>query len=92
MPTVVVTGNCEDAVRWEEGFRTHGDLFQSQGVKSPIQFATADGNRVAVIFEVEDLEKYFEVFQAPETSAAMAKDGFLRDTAEVFVLDKEFRF
>lgn len=92
MPTVVVTGSFEDAVRWEAGFRAHGDLFQSQGVRSPIKFATADDNRVAVIFEVDDLDKYFEVFESPETAAAMAKDGFMRETAEVFTLDKEFHF
>ena len=92
MPTVVVTGSCEDAVRWEAGFRTHGDLFQSQGVRSPIKFATADGNRIGVIFEVEDLDKYFEGFESPETAAAMAEVGFKRETAEVFVLDKEFHF
>jgi hypothetical protein len=26
MPRVVVTGQVEDLVKWEEGFRTHGDL------------------------------------------------------------------
>ena len=92
MPTVVVTGSAEDSVRWEEGFRNHGDLFQSQGVRSPIRFATADGNRIAAIFEVDDLERYFEVFESPETSAAMAEDGFMRETAEVFTVDKEFHF
>ncbi len=92
MPTVVVTGSFEDSVRWEEGFRTHGDLFQAQGVNSPIQFATADGNRVAVIFEVNDLDKYFEIFESAATSEAMAQDGFKRETAEVFILDKEFHF
>ena len=30
MPKVVITAQVEDAVKWEEGFRTHGELFRSQ--------------------------------------------------------------
>ena len=29
MPKVVVTAQVEDAAKWEEEFRTHGDLFRS---------------------------------------------------------------
>ena len=27
MPNVVVTAQVEDSVKWEAGFRTHGELF-----------------------------------------------------------------
>ncbi len=29
MPRLVVTAEVEDVAKWEEGFRTHGDLFRS---------------------------------------------------------------
>ena len=92
MPSVIVTGSAEDAVHWEKHFREHGELFRAQGAKSPIRFAAADDNRVAVIFDVEDLDKFFEVFESPDTAAAMAEDGFLRETAELFIADKELHF
>ncbi len=40
MPRVVVTAQVEELVKWEEGFRTHGDLFRSQTVSGPIGIAT----------------------------------------------------
>ncbi len=32
MPKVVVTAQIEDPARWEEGFRTHGDLLRRQTI------------------------------------------------------------
>jgi hypothetical protein len=32
-----------------------------------------------------------KVLESPETAAAMATDGVLRDTVKVFVLDKELQ-
>ena len=29
MPKVAVTAQVEDSVKWEERFRTHGDLFRA---------------------------------------------------------------
>ena len=48
MARVVVTAQVEDAVKWEKSFRTHGDLFRSQTVTKPINFATIEGNMVAL--------------------------------------------
>ena len=89
MPKVVVTAQVEDLVKWEEGFRTHGDLFRSQTV-SRVDFATIEGNEVAVSLEPEDFDKFMEIFESPATAEAMAADGVKRETVKVFVLDKEF--
>ena len=54
MPRVVVTAQVEDLVKWEEGFRTHGDLFRNQTVSGPIGIATNEDNEVAVCFDAKD--------------------------------------
>jgi hypothetical protein len=89
MARVIVTAQVEDSVKWEEGFRTHGALFNDMTVTA-IQFTTTDENEVAIDFEVDDLDNYFKIFEAPVTAEAMAFDGVKRETVKVFVLDKEF--
>ncbi len=89
MTKIVVTAQVEDSVKWEEGFRTHGDLFRSQTV-SRVDFATTDENEVAVCLEPEDFDKFMEIFESPATEEAMAADGVKRETVKVYVLDKEF--
>lgn len=91
MPKVVVTAQVEDPVRWEKGFRTHGDLFRSQTVTKPITFATIEGNQVAVCMEPDDLNAFMKGMDSPATAEAMAFDGVKRETVKVFVLDKELR-
>ncbi len=89
MTKIVVTAEVEDSAKWEEGFRTHGDLFRSQTV-SRVDFATIEGNEVAVCVEPEDLDKFMEIFESPATAEAMAFDGVKRETVKVYVMDKEF--
>ncbi len=91
MPKVVVTAQVEDPAKWEEGFRTHGDLFRSQTVTKPINFATIEGNEVAVCVEPDDLKTFMDILDSPATAEAMEFDGVKRDTVKVFVLDKEFQ-
>jgi len=90
MPRVVVTAQVEDLVKWEEGFRTHGDLFRSQTVSGSIGIATNEGNEIAVCFEPSDLDRFLQGMDSPETAEAMDVDGIKRETVKVFVLDKEF--
>ena len=91
MPKIICTAQVEDAVKWEEGFRTHGDLFRSQTVTGPIDIAVNDGNEVAVCFDAENLDKFMEIFNSPATAAAMTVDGVKRETAKLYVMDKEFQ-
>jgi hypothetical protein len=91
MPKVVVTAQVEDPLKWEQNFRTHGDLFRSQTVSLPIDFSTIEGNHVAVCLEPNDLTTFMKALDSPATAEAMAFDGVKRDTVKVFVLDKTFR-
>ena len=91
MARIVVTAQVEDLVKWEEGFRKHGDLFRSQTVSGPIGMATTEANDVAVCFEAENLDTFMDVLNSDATAEAMAFDGVNRDTVKVFVMDKEFR-
>ena len=90
MPKVVVVAQVEDSVEWEEGFRTHGDLFRSQTITKPIIFGTLGGNQAAVCFEPDDLALFMKAMASSATAEAMAFDGVKRETVKVFVLDKEF--
>ena len=90
MPKVVVVAQVEDSVKWEEGFRTHGDLFRSQTITKPIRFGTIEGHQVAVCFEPDDLALFMKIMAFPATAKAMAFDGIRRETVKVFILDKEF--
>ena len=89
MTKIVVTAEVEDSGEWEAGFRTHGDLFRSQTV-SRVDFATIEGNEVAVCIEPEDFDKFMEIFESPATAEAMEFDGVKRETVKVYVMDKEF--
>jgi hypothetical protein len=91
MTKVVVTAQVQDAVKWETAFRTHGDLFKSQTITTPINFAAIDGNHVAVCLEPDDLDACLKILNSPATAEAMAFDGVKRETVRVFVLDKEFK-
>ena len=89
MARVMVTGEVEDTAKWEEGFRTHGDLFRSQTV-TKIDFGIAEDNIVSGCFEMDNLDTYMKILDSPATADAMEFDGVKRDTVKVFVLDKEF--
>jgi hypothetical protein len=91
MARVVVTAQVEDAVKWEKSFRTHGDFFRSQTVTKPINFATIEGNMVAVCAEPDNLDTFMKILISSATADVMAADGVKRETVRVFVLDKEFK-
>jgi uncharacterized protein (TIGR02246 family) len=88
---VVVTAEVQDSAKWEEGFRTHGELLKSMS-QSVSYFAATDDNEIAVYSEPADLEKYMEVLESPDTAEAMESDGVKQDTVKVYVLDKEFGY
>ncbi len=91
MPKVVITAEVEDLVKWEKGFRTHGNIFKSQTVTKPIDFATIAGNQVAVCAEADDLATFMKIMNSPVVAEAMASDGVKRETVQIFVLDKELK-
>ena len=91
MPKVIVTAEVEDVTRWEQSFRTHGDLFRSQTVTTPVGIAVQADNTVVCCFEPTDLNTFMEVLESPETAKAMGADGVKRDTVKLYVMDREFQ-
>lgn len=89
MAKVIITAKVEDPIKWEEGFRTHGELFKRQTCASPIHISIQEGNEVALIFEVENVDTYMKILET-EGPGAMANDGVIRETVKIFVMDKEF--
>jgi hypothetical protein len=87
---LIVVAQCKDPVKWEQGFRTHADLFKSQTVNKPISYGI-EGNQVAVCLEPDDFATCMNVMDSPATATAMDFDGILRDTVKMFVLDHELR-
>ena len=90
MAKVVVTAQVKDPAKWEQGFRTHGDLFRRQKLTRPVDYGQS-GNQVAVCFETDDLANLQSMLQSQETADAMEFDGVMRETVNVFVLDKDFK-
>ena len=89
MAKIIFTSQVEDSVKWAEGFVTHGDLFIEMTITN-IEYTATKENEIAICFEVDDPDKYFEIMDSPATAEAMTFDGVKRDTFKVFVLDKEF--
>ncbi len=90
MPKVIATAQVEDAAKFEQGFRTHGELFKSMTVNKPIYFNVSAQNEIVVCFEPDNLDKYLEVMDSRATEEAMEFDGVKRDTVKIIALDKEF--
>lgn len=89
MAHMVAMIEVDDAASWEAKFRTHGDLFRSQGIISPYRFAVnEEENQVTLYAEVRDLDTFWQVMESPATAEAMANDGVDRETVKVIVLDK----
>jgi hypothetical protein len=90
MSRAIITAQVESSANWENGFRSHAGLFNDY-TATAIHYTATDDNEVAILWEVVNLDKFLEQLDAPETAAAMAQDGVIRETVKVYVLDKEFK-
>ncbi len=90
MARVIVTAQVQDPVKWEAGFRTHGDLFRSMKVRDAMHHAIT-GNQISVFADTDNLDAFLRVMDSQATADAMALDGIRRETVKVVVLDKEFK-
>ena len=88
MAKAILIGEVEDTAKWEESFRTHGDLFRSQ-TTTKLLFGVGEGNLVGLYLEIDNLDTWLAVLESPATHEAMALDGVKRDTVQLVVLDKE---
>jgi hypothetical protein len=91
MHRIVLTAQVDDPVEWEKKFRTHGDLFRRMGT-NVTHFGVGEDNHVAIYVEVDDVQKYYDVFRSEDAAKAMADDNVRRETVKVFELDREFRY
>ncbi len=89
MPRVIMTAQVENSADWEKGFRTHGGLFNDY-TATAIHFTATNENEVAILWELDDLDKFLSLVESPETIEAMEFDGVKRETVKSFVLDKLF--
>ena len=85
---IAVRAEVEDINTWREGFKTHGDLFKSQGVSTAFMVAS-DGNSVIAVFETDNVDEFMRIFNDPATAEAMANDKVIGGV-ELFVLDETF--
>ncbi len=91
MARVIITAKVEDSAKWEEGFRTHGELLKSM-TATVTYFTISEDNELTLYAEPDEVDKFLEVMDSPATAEAMAYDGVLRDTVKIAVLDKEFTY
>ncbi len=91
MPKIILTAQVEDSAKWEEGFRTHGELLRSM-TSTVTYFTITKENELTLYAEPNDVDKFLEVMESPATKEAMAYDGVKRETVKVVVLDKEFTY
>lgn len=89
---IVVTAEVEDTAKWEQGFRTHGDLLRSMSLSESFYGIDDDSNHIAVYSEPDNLEQYMSVLESQATADAMESDGIDRDTVNVFVLDNKVEY
>ena len=85
---IAVRAEVESVDHWREKFKTHGDLFKSQGV-SLAHMGTANDKTVIAVFETNDVDKFVRIFNDPSTAEAMSEDK-ITGGVEMFVLDETF--
>ena len=85
---IAVRAEVEDVDAWRAGFKTHGDLFKSQGV-SVAYMGTTESNSVIGVFETNDVDEFIRIFNDPATAEAMANDK-ITGGVELFVLNETF--
>ncbi len=85
---IAVRAEVESVDHWREKFKTHDDLFKSQGV-SLAHMGTANDKTVIAVFETNDVDKFVRIFNDPLTAEAMSEDK-ITGGVEMFILDETF--
>ena len=85
---IAVRAEVESVDHWKEKFKTHVELFKSQGVSVAHMGATNDRTVIA-IFETNDPDEFIRIFNDPATAEAMAEDK-ITGGVEMFLLDETF--
>ena len=85
---IAVRAEVESIDHWREQFKTHNELFKSQGVSIAYMGAT-QGNKVISVFKTNNVDEFVRIFNDPETSKAMANDK-ITGGVEIYILDETF--
>ena len=83
---IAVRAEVESIDHWREKFKTHTDLFKSQGV-SLAHMGAANDKTVIAVFETNDVDEFIRIFNDPATSEAMSEDK-ITGGVEMFILDE----
>ena len=83
---IAVRAEVESVVHWRDKFKTHAELFKSQGV-SFAHMGAADDKTVIAVFETNDADEFVRIFNDPATAEAMSEDK-ITGGVEMFVLDE----
>ena len=85
---IAVRAEVESVDHWREKFKTHVELFKSQGVYVAHMGATNDRTVIAIL-ETNDPDEFVRIFNDPATAEAMAEDK-ITGGVEMFLLDETF--
>jgi len=86
---IAVRAEVESADHWKENFKTHSDLFKSQGV-TLAHMGVANDKTVIAVFETNDPDEFMRIFNDPATGEAMSEDK-ITGGVEMFPLDETFK-
>ena len=86
---IAVRAEVESVDHWREQFKTHDDLFKSQGV-TLAHMGTAENNKVIAVFDTNNPDEFVRIFNDPATGEAMSKDK-ITGGVEMFLLDETFK-
>jgi len=85
---IAVRAEVESIDHWRKQFKTHNELFKSQGVSIAYMGAT-EGNKVISVFKTNNIDEFIRIFNDPETSKAMANDK-ITGGVEMYILDETY--
>ncbi|MDC2964355.1 hypothetical protein OA067_05515 [Gammaproteobacteria bacterium] len=83
---IAVRAKVESVEHWRDKFKTHVDLFKSQGV-SVAYMGSANDETVVAVFETDKPDEFIKIFNEPATEEAMSEDK-ITGGVEMFVLDE----
>ena len=86
---IAVRAKVESVEHWREKFKTHVDLFKSQGV-SVAHMGSANDETVAAVFETNKPDEFIKIFNESATEEAMSEDK-ITGGVEMFVLDETLK-
>ena len=86
---IAIRAEVESVDHWREKFKTHADLFKSQGV-SVAYMGAANDKTVISVFETNNPDEFVRIFNDPATTEAMSQDK-ITGGVEMFLLDETFK-